>query len=57
MDGPTGPGCRCGEGAEEPLFMRGERIWTLIELAADGTCRGDDGDLTEAVALRAAIDP
>jgi Protein of unknown function (DUF2786) len=55
--GPHGPGCRCGERADEPLFTSGERIRMLIELAADATRRGDNGDLTQAVALLATTDP
>ena len=56
-NGPHGPGCRCGEGADEPLFTPGERTRRLLELAADAARRGDDGDLTRAVALLASTDP
>ena len=55
--GPHGAGCRCGDEADEPLFTRGERIRTLVELATVAARRGDHGDLTRAVTLLVASDP
>jgi Protein of unknown function (DUF2786) len=55
--GPHGPGCRCGDEAGEPRFTRGERIRTLVELAAAAARHGHDDDLTRAVALLVASDP
>ncbi|CAN5504672.1 DUF2786 domain-containing protein [soil metagenome] len=44
-----GPGCRCGDGAEEPLFTPGERIGLLVHLAASAAKRGDAEEFDRAV--------
>ena len=44
-----GPGCRCGERADEPLFTLRERVGMLIDIAAAAARRGDDDDLARIV--------
>ena len=44
-----GPGCRCGERADEPLFTPRERVAMLIDVAAAAARRGDDDELARAV--------
>ena len=52
--GPHGPGCRCGDQADEPRFTRGERIQVLVEAAVAAVRHGD---LTRAISLLATSDP
>lgn len=44
-----GPGCRCGDGAEEPLFTSGERIGLLVHLAVSAVTRGDADEFDRTV--------
>ena len=51
-----GPGCRCGERTDEPLFSLRERVAMLIDVAAAAARRGDDDDLARAVDRLATAD-
>ncbi len=54
--GSHGPGCRCGERADDPLFTLRERVAMLIDVAAAAARRGDDDDLARAVDRLATAD-
>ena len=51
-----GPGCRCGERADQPLFPLRERVAMLIDVAAAAARRGDADDLARAVGRLATAD-
>ena len=51
-----GPGCRCGERADEPLFTLRERVGLLIDIAAAAARRGDADELARAVDRLATTD-
>src|SRR4051794_11998522 len=51
-----GPGCRCGERADEPRFTQRERVAVLIELAAEAARSGSADDVARAVERLATTD-